>query len=571
MPSIRLTKFSGIKPAVSDRLLDDDNAIRAHNTELRKGAIKAFKQPQLIKAAAGPVATVYLAPDTCECCGEILTWDKCVYPHPVELPGCAGFGLLTVFEQKGDAPYRLNPCTGERWPLCVPAPTDRLTATLITPSAGLDTAKYQGPDQRSYTYTWVDVFGVESAPAAPTEPTRSHDDETWTLSGFSAPPANAVAVRIYRIGSKLESGKNLDLRFDTTFQLVEELDIADLGATYVDARQLKDLCYGTLETEMNCCPPPCLCSVVELQSGYLAGYAGNRVHISQRYEHWNWPDENVVEIPEQIVGLVAFGDVLFVGTTGRPYRIALRPGAEEFLGEQRFTTNMEIVEANENYPAMTERTMVKTSFGAVYVSEKGLIALQPSGPAVNMTRARIDEDDWRGMLPNRLTWQNGVLYGTRAPVGEAFRFDIRSDGEGNVDLGDLVTIDMQAHATHTGRDGHVYYADGDGAVYKWDEGAGNLPYLWRSRKFTTSGQMMYSAAKVVADYGKPVTFTLRKERNGVMEAVFTRAVDHSRPFRIPHQGRGVVWQMEVEGTTLVHELHIATSVAELVERHQNER
>lgn len=568
MSAIRQLEFGGIRPAVSDRLLQQPFGTVAHNAELRKGYIKPFSEPKRIDATVvmGRGASVYKAPDTSACCGPVLTFGECVDAHPVELPGCAGFGLLTIFPRnRSEDAYRMDPCSGERWPLAVPAPTGQLTLSSVSAStmAGKD---YVGPDERSYTYTWVDIFGVESAPAPASATIQAHDDEHVQVQGFSAPPPNAVAMRLYRTGSKLQSGKNIDMRFDEKFQLVREFDVQGTPGDYVDRNRLIELEYGTLETTENCTPPAGMAATVEMIHGYLAGFKDNRVMFSQRFEHWNWPDENVIELPDKVRAITALGDMLFIGTAGKTYRVTVSPNAEQLLSENVFTTQLAVVQSEENYPAMGQDTMVTTSFGAVYVSEQGLIAVQPQGPLMNISRARIDEDDWPRYAPNRLAWMNGVLYGGRGHASPAMIMDIRTGNEGKVVLGDLVTVDMPAQALHGGRDGVVYYTTRDGVVWAFDRGLRPMTYRWRSKKFTTNGLTAYSAAKIVADFGAQVKLSfLRQRDDGTMHVLYARTVDHDKPFRIPHQGRGLVWQFEVVGEVPLHEVHIAQSVVELVE------
>jgi hypothetical protein len=405
----------------------------------------------------------------------------------------------------------------------------------------------------------VDKFGVESPPAMPSLTVKSYDDEAWRLSNFSAPPVNAVAVRVYRSSSYMETGEQIPIAPQTSYQLVEQVPLPLVGGVYVDSRRLKDLDYGTLMTE-DSCPPPCMEQVFSTQSGYAVGWAGNDIYFSERYEPHNWPTRYRTTLPHRIVGMAVTGDFVFVGTTGQPFRINTAPAIP---ANQQAVVDLTIdpLPYDENYPCLGRHTMVSTNFGAMYVTHRGLVALQPKGAAQLISRDRIDEDDWMGMAPNIAAWHNGKYIAVRAPAGDGMVFDVKDSAEGGLDLGDFVTVDLPAVALHSGRDGFLYYGHRDGGVYRWGDGPQVRTYRYRSRIHRLPGVVAFYAMKVVGDYGPPVTARIYVDGRLVYEGQFTS----SRPRRMKRIGRGIEFQVELEGETRVHEWHIATSLADLIE------
>jgi hypothetical protein len=560
MASVFQRQFAGIRPAIDDINLDPRYAVTAHNARLRDSTLKAWKAPA--RVSTDDAATIYRLADNQTCCGPLQTWSTCVFPlSGMPSPNtCHEFDQLVLFHPNCTIePQRYIYCTGEVAPLVVPGPTRALVAYPITVGT-LKDHPYAGPDARAYTYTWVDKFGIESRPAFPSATLKSYDDETWRLTGFDAPPPNAVAVRIYRASSYFETGETIAITNNTSFQLVSEVALPLAGNIYDDNKKLNELAYGTLLTDENC-DPPCMEQVSATQAGYAVGFSGNDIYFSERYEPHNWPTKYRTTLPHKIVALVVTGDIVFVGTTGQPFRINTAP-AVPANGSTQVDLTIDPLPYDENYPCISRYAMVSTSFGAMYTTHKGLVALQPRGPAALVSRSRVDEDDWLRMAPNLAEWYNGKYYATRSPAGRGFIFDMREGAEGELDIGDLVTVDLPAKALHAGRDGHLYFSHVDGSgVYRWNAGPARTEYIYTSKQFRLPGVVGMSAFKVVADYGAPVKFELFADRR----LVYTTLVSSAVPHRLPRFGTALLYQVRLTGTTRVREWHVGAAVADLTE------
>ena len=568
MPSIRLTTFDGMKPAVNTLNSRNQQAQMAHNVIVRDTTIRPFNSPEIQASERhfgdpAMVRDLYRLADNNECCGYPVTFERATSViEPVDPGDCPGFTGVIMFPCNCEDPYRYFPCEDEDgasgvYPLVVPQPQRTLVATLTNAGTLMnDPQGYHGPDQRSYTYTWVDRFGVESPPAIPTATFPSHDDQEFTLTNFDAAPAHAVCLRIYRITPTFEADGADTPQFDTDFHLVEEVDLTvPFNGTFVDDVRTCDMPFGVLTTDDNC-PPPCMDQVVLSESGHAVGFRGNQLHISERHEPHNFPEKFRIEIPERIVGIVAFYDWIMVGTTGRPYRVQLTTTQ---AGNEA-DTSIEALPYTENLPCLTRYAMVATSFGALYPSHKGLVALAPQGSATVVSRDRIDEDDWINWMPNVAAWHNGKYYASRSPVGISYILDITDASEGPLDVGDLVTIDWQPDMAHSGRDGRLWFIEG-GDLFTWHEGNQPMQYLYRSKEFRSAGLMAFNVAKVVGSFGQPVELTIFCD-GSVYDKI---TVENEHPFRLVRAGRGLRWSFQIEGTIPVNEVHIATSRTELTE------
>jgi hypothetical protein len=553
MASIQQHVFAGIQPAIDDKHLDPRNAVTAHNTMLRDHTLRPFRAPLKVENTAS-TRGLYLVRDTGTCKGELRIDDVCSFV--LDLPGlgpCHGFDQVVIFYKNCQKqPQRFFPCSGEYAPLVVPRP--QAVLNIIRTVAGTIETNIDGagPDARSYTYTWVDKFGIESPPAPPTVTVQSFDDETWALSGFGVPPANAAFVRVYRTTSPFSDGNKVNPEADTSYQMVSEVPLPLVGNIFIDNKRLINLDYFTLMT-IDDEPPPKLTKVMSMQSGYAVGYSGSSIYFSERHEPHNWPSKYKVTLKHRITGLAVFEDTIFVGTTGKPYRIFTKTNvAQSAIPVAELMS--EVHEYIEDYPCMSGGSMVGTNFGALYTTRDGMVALQPRGAAQLITRPLVDQDMWLRFMPNLGCWHNGKYFGIRAPTGKGFILDVKEGAEGKTDFGEFVTIDMDATVIHAGHDGLLYFA-GKTGVYIWHKGTGDLTYTYKSKVFRQSDRSIVTAAKVVADYGTAITFTLYAD--GVKR--YQTQVTSSAPFNLPRVGRALDYQYELRGTTRVREVHLGTT------------
>jgi hypothetical protein len=91
--------------------------------------------------------------------------------------------------------------------------------------------------------------------------------------------------------------------------------------------------------------------------------------------------------------------------------------------------------------------------------------------------------------------------------------------------------------------------------------APKMCYRWKSKKFVFPGNMCMSAAKVVHDCNGHVRIKFYVDCCCRYEVL----VKDCKPFRLPDSMQGVEWEVEVIGTATVHEIHVASSLRELIE------
>lgn len=602
MAEIRTTRFHGMRPALHNTIQPASSqgaafASSARNTRLLDGSLAAMRGDVLVQTLPFSAKTIEKLPSF-TCCAGLYALPYCtsVVDAP-PAPCCPCENHVIVFGGEcctdgSTAHKRCDPCSGECWPLVLQAPTlppsvrvDPATdmvscgsepATACVPKtcgstgttgdpADCNVSHGQGKDSTAYIYTWVDAFGVESPPSPPSANITKFDDQSVTVGNIGRlAPSNAVATRIYRAVWDYAPDRTNPQVQNASYQLVAELTLPVAGNQIVDDLRLCDIPGGTLMTLEDAPPPPCMEQVVRLESGYYVGFSCNELLVSERGEPWNWPTKYRNTLPDKIVALAALGDMLFVGTVGSPYRVRLTPqygGINDGLPTQErvqgFDTQIDIQSFNEALPCVGRRTMVTTTFGAMYATRRGLVALQAQGPATLISKDRIGTERWREWAPNQAAWFEGHYIGLRAPTGKGFIMEVPRDGR-SMEFGDFVEVDLDVSLLRAGRDGRLYGVRGNDIVALFE--ANTLrPYRWRSRTFRTAALSQMGAAKVVAEYGPPIEFTVyvggRK--------VYTRQVRDGQPFRLPKHPRGLDFVVEITGTTTVTEMHIGPNLRAL--------
>src|SRR5215468_4602092 len=167
--------------------------------------------------------------------------------------------------------------------MVVPANPDSPTITSITGGATPVTT-------RAYTYTWVNEFGEESAPALPVIG-AGNANAIWNIGNIKDPPTAAAnqpawsKKYLYRTLSG-ETGETTYYRVTTV--ALGTLTYADDTSKITDAILANNL---TLESTSWQPPPTDLQGMIAMPNGFLIGFKGNNIYMSEAY-HWHaWPEE----------------------------------------------------------------------------------------------------------------------------------------------------------------------------------------------------------------------------------------------------------------------------------------
>ena len=590
MPSIRILQFAGLVPELSSKLKNKINAQVAHNCLLYNGELKAMPAFFKYKTTGIAAASLYRAvsPDGTNVVPDYdlhnaLYLDGPPFPAGVNgiRFGASHFGrfIATKFGPPG--------VSGNLQPAGIGPPV--VTNVTVTTTAMHQTKR---PTQVSYAVTLYRLNGNSIEESAPTllnvfvgtvGPTYFEGDAVALVITLAPFTSGETGVRLYRTISSLETGEQVVNTFDTEWHLVASIGGISQTTpivTYTDVMTTQQLQGDVLLTKEFFSPfitsAPTNYGLTE--SGWLWYTTNNEIGFSERYMIHAWPPSGYLKLPnvDTIVGATTFYDDVFIGTPGKPYKVSISAGEDE--------TVQVVMSPFPEVQGCVAGTMTTVAFGAMYASKNGLIALEENKMQV-LTRDLLNagsllykwcdpvlgEQEFHFADITHAMWFNGFYIGS-APNGKMFLYQPPEDLNDTHAFQELVTMDAPLpdrvpsswvvgnYGLHVAYLNELFYWPIPGWVRPGDVPE-KLVYKWKSKKFVMPGRTNFAAAKVVWKCDGYVCFSLFSD----CIPVFRRMVTDCYPFRLPSEYIGVEFEIEVEGTGTISEIHVATSVTELTE------
>jgi hypothetical protein len=592
MPSIRISSFGGMRPKVAPKLLNNNEAQLAQNVRLSDGRLRpAF---DWILNQSGDFLSLRNDP------GEVWGNSRANRPYFYDR-----FEDLCLRESQAVNEYNLNLNTGSGYRLIPEFDPLRLinfplgTWASVLSKTRTRTFQTDLPVARVYALTALTYDG-ESPPVIIDldvgDGTPLYDGDILNLQIGVRADVPAYAFNIYRTVSKPRTGEQLNYDFNTDFLLVgiisrgafSPVSPGVVAATFIDDLPDSKLKNQTITSEDNIAPAQQFSYLGMLPNGryWLIDVSNQTLLLSKLTNRAAWPMDNRVKLiiksspPRsalpvlRLSGAVSFRNSIIVGTNYKPIIV-------DVIEKDKGKVEFDIKELDIDAPCF-DNTLCEAPFGAIYASTKGIVAV--SGINQSTVSSKFFELDSlfgnrRLQRPQYGFYWDGRYYlvGALSPT-KGICLQVDGD-EQSPDFGPLTVFDhprasartrpFQAIPTPVG-----IYALFDSGVYLTHraEGWGMLSsngvrppqkatYRWRSKKFVMAGPTAFSAAKVVHDASGPLVINIYVDGH----LAYNREVSHSRPFRLPKSRKGIEWEIEVCGKSVVEEIHLATSIEELTE------
>lgn len=375
MGAIKIAAMGGMRPIIDDRMLPDNLAAYCANTIVRTGAIRPFSEPVQEHRFEGenyPAARRLRFNSGSTYWYPLTNINSNIVKAPLVNDAFERFYIL----DPPGTPMRFN--TRSRiiggdpsYLLGMPAPT---AAPTVVVNGGVAVLQ----ETRAYVYTFVDEFGQEGPPSEAGLATGPIDADDWTLSDLDTDIPDSderptIYKKIYR--TQVAAGGQVNYYF------VGQIDITD--ATFVDTQTNEEnaLSY-TLPSISYLAPPDDLDGFIVMPGGFLVGWEGRNLHMSETYRPWAWPAEYDLALEFQIVGCGVTDQTLVAATTGNPYAVTGNtPAAMTPSRLDRFE------------PCLSRGSIVSGLGAVFYSSPNGLIAASASG-IVDLTQSIIGRDFW---------------------------------------------------------------------------------------------------------------------------------------------------------------------------------
>ncbi len=493
MAGIKLEGFQGLIPRVSERLLPNMAATVVKNAKLLNGEIRGFRDPVELANLTGQTSELrraFRVPDTPN--DAYIAFDSRdvdIVRSPLKNDihdryFWAGDGrpkMNTAARIKnGDAEYYLG----------VPTPTG---APAVSPPAGTDFT-------RAYVYTMVSAYGEEGPPSPPTIATG--DAGTWALTALDTTVSDAANRNI----TNKNIYRTVPGNASTSFFFVAQIALA--AATYNDNETDVDVAVNVLlESTTFIEPPTTMEGFVVMPNGYLVGWAGRRILMSEPYRPHAWPAEYELSTEFEIVGMAVFGATLIICTESQPYY-------GQGVSPRSFTTQK--VDAVE--PCLSRRGIVSLTVGVVYPSINGLVLASGSGVSV-ITSSLFTKEEWALFLPDQLyAAQLGLQYIAFSSQSVGFMFDPTNPTARLVDLDNFSNVEGIETDRYTG---NVNLLQND-RVMDWDpEVTERLQWRWVSKMYQTPKPINFGAARLMFEAADQITEDSGAEFDTYDTALFT--------------------------------------------------
>lgn len=484
MSIIKIDNFAGISPRTSARLLPQSGATRADNAKLLSGELRGLHEAQVIKdfnplSLTDTVRRAFRIPSVITSPTPIQSYDSWVYFYDAEVDFVRTPVLEDSFERyywTGDS-NRLSGAPQYNTRARILAGSDSYLLGIPGPVGAPAVSAPSGTvETRAYLYTFVSAYGEEGIPSPPTVAIGTTG--TWNLSGFdtSVPDSsnyNITTVRIYRTVSgttKAEYYWVADIALGTTTYADSALD-----TDVVNNNPLPSLTWTA--------PPATLKGLVAHPGGFLVGFTGRDLYMSEPYHPHAWPIQYIQTCQTEIMGVAIFNNTIVVATTSHLY-----------IGEGMSPLNVTMEKKDSIDPCVSRRSIATTIDGVYYSSPQGIIRYDGSTSAL-VSYSLFTREEWQDYFSPTTVYA--------VPYGQQYiAFDTTNSGfifSPAEELAPLTTLDRFSQVTAIQIDtytGDMYLVSNNQCLI-WDPPAA-IPYsyTWKSKEFDLPNPVNFGAFRV---------------------------------------------------------------------------
>lgn len=336
---------------------------------------------------------------------------------------------------------------------------------------------------RAYVYTYVTLFGEESAPSPPS--VRSGPDSgTWrikmTLPTDDGRHRRITKMNIYR---SVSTATGAEYHYVGASPIGVPVFYDKVGTNTVGLNY-------TLESETWGPPPDYLEGLIEHPNGFFVGFVGRDIHFSEPYRPHAWPPEYVLSTMGDIVGFGIFGTTIVVCTNSHPYLVT------------GITPNAMVLTKNDTAePCVARYGIVSMPFGVYYPGPNGLMLASPRG-IENATEKLMTKEEWqlRYQVANfdaaRYQQQyvafysrtKGLMFDPGEPIAALVDLDL-TGAEAEPDTMDTIFTDEYS--------GKTFLLDNCN-MYEWNPPSGApLEFDWTSMEFDIPEPANFGAGRII--------------------------------------------------------------------------
>lgn len=489
MARMKVRAFSGEAPKISNHLLPSSTATRADNVDMSSGALKPLRTTKRVADITNPnpINSLYLFGQDTET-PLYFMWEE---DADVARGPIAGDTTERTYFTGTDAPRVTDSAlavTGSRalYPMSsylveVPAPTVAPNVTLGVGGSGVARSV-------AYVYTnvrqWASGKTDESPPSPASAVLSPLPGQAITVDTFEAVPAgdyNVTHRRIYRAATG---------SYGTDYLFVTEIVVAT--ASHVDSALDSELGEVIEVTDWDA-PPADMWGILALPNGVMAAVSGNEICLSVPYQPHAWPIRYRLTIPADVVGIANIGTMIVVCTNTSPYFID--------------ATDPEYASRNSSsapYPCLSKNGIVMAEGAVLYPTHSGLYMVTLSGGRL-YTDDFISRKEWKNYKPDTMNavfhdgeyigfYDTEIVNGQQLGAGVVIGLSTKNG---------IKNLAYRSSALFASEDGEIHLVErklGYDYVTLWNQGGGYVPYVWRSKLFTSNAPINIGAGQIIGDF-----------------------------------------------------------------------
>lgn len=307
-------------------------------------------------------------------------------------------------------------------------------------------------------------------------------------------------------------------------------------------------------------PPKNLQCITAMPNGIMAAFTGNSLYFCDPYHPFAWPEDYIITLPYDIIGMVAHGNGLLVTTKGYPYMVyGVHP-------EGMSTQKLPILQAG-----LSARGIVDMGTAVAYVCRDGICVVQGGIGSMSYSSQLFTRKDWRDKYDSHgysLSQMKLAVYdGAIIAIFPAQNgFIIKLDEE----AGFYCESSTQADACYLLPQTDLYYLGIGNAIYAYGEGGTPLVMTWQSKDVVLPRPSNFGVIQVVMDQVPNVGFTTGMEIQvfGDGALIFDQIVTLTGPSqniirRLPSGQKFRRYSVRFNGIGYVKEVYLASVPSEL--------
>lgn len=485
MAGLKLMTQGGYNPRAAAHLLQDNEAQRAINTKLYAGDLRAWFKPSYVMPlfeVAVNTKTIYKGKDDA---GDDLWLAWLPEVDVVRNPITDSLNPMSIYYTGDGTPKKTNSTlagTSQGQP-----PAAYLNMGVEAPAAAPSVVRVGSggsPETRVYVYTNIQEFGgieEESAPSPVSAEVLCGTGDTINVSGFVVPAGsgyNVTKQRIYR--SVTGTGA-------TSFFFVAEISAGT--TSYIDSvpsaglgEELRSLTWEE--------PPADLAGIVAHPGGFLIGFSGQELCMSEIGAPHAWPSQYRLSLNVDIVGLGVFGTSVVAMTKGYPQIITgITP------------ESMSPEKVPELEPCVAKRSIVSDSTGVMYASPNGICMIGPGSAGLTTGNVML-RDEFQKFNPSTL--RSAVYAGKYFGFYQQGTEYLQTGGfilDRTIPATPLSLTSVQADACYVDPESAQMYFLAQNRIQLWEGDKYNqFPFEWLSKRFIFTAPTNLSAFEVDADF-----------------------------------------------------------------------